>query len=199
MEWEHLFDDLEGQLAAEWEAQRAALDAESERLRISKLTLRERLRAVTAGTGPVVLELLSGERWQAEAKVLGADWLGVCAAGDPRLRIVPLDAVQSIAVDHGLLLDSLGEHASPGALRERMTFGFLLRDLARRRIPVQLGMRSGGTVHGTVDRAAADHFDLAVHDAGEARRARAVQAFRIVSFSSVLWVRLASGSVELLA
>ncbi|MFD5215802.1 hypothetical protein [Microbacterium sp. NPDC058345] len=198
MEWEHLFDDLEGQLAAEWEAQRAALDAESERLRIAKLSLRDRLRSVVDGAGPVVLELLSGDRWKATPQVLGADWLGVCAEGDPRLRIVPLDAVQAVGVDHGMLLSSLDDHASAPALRERMTFGFVLRDLARRRIPVQLGLRSGEAMHGTVDRAGADHLDLAVHDAGEARRARDVRAFRMIPFAAVLWVRLASGTADLL-
>ena len=62
MEWDHLFADLEGQLAAEWEAERAALDAESERLRISKLTLRDRLRAVADERARMVLEPADGER-----------------------------------------------------------------------------------------------------------------------------------------
>ncbi|WP_309128070.1 hypothetical protein [Microbacterium sp.] len=198
MEWEHLFDDLEGQLAAEWEAQRVALDAESERLRIAKLALHERLRSTVEGAAPVVLELLSGDRWQVTPEALGADWLGVCAEGDPRLRIVPLDAVESVAVDHGTMLTSLRVQTSAPALRERMTFGFVLRDLARRRIPVQLGMRSGTSLHGTVDRAGADHLDLALHDAGEQRRARTVQGFRIIPFAAVLWVRLTSGSADLL-
>ena len=55
VEWEHLFDDLEGQLAAEWESERAALDAESERLRISKVTLHDRLRVMSAHDSRMVL------------------------------------------------------------------------------------------------------------------------------------------------
>jgi hypothetical protein len=39
---------------------------------------------------------------------------------------------------------------------------------------------------GTIDRAGADHLDLALHDAGSPRRARAVTGFRVVPFASVL-------------
>ena len=49
--WDRLFEDLEGQLASEWESERAALDAESERLRISRLEQRSRLRVVCASAG----------------------------------------------------------------------------------------------------------------------------------------------------
>ena len=198
MEWEHLFDDLEGQLDAEWEAQRAALDAESERLRISKLALRDRLRTVSGGPETILLELISGDRWSATLSVLGADWLGACAEGDPRLRIVPLDAVQSIGLDHGRLLASLGPQDAAPSLREQMGLGFVLRDLARRRTPVQITLRSGATLHGTIDRAGSDHLDLAVHDPGEARRTRGVQGFRMLPFGAVAWVRLSIGSAELI-
>ncbi|WP_307366678.1 hypothetical protein [Microbacterium sp. W4I4] len=71
MEWEHLFEDLEGQLAAEWESERAALDAESERLRISKLTLHERLRTMAADTPRLLLELVGGERWDTTLRAIG--------------------------------------------------------------------------------------------------------------------------------
>ena len=47
MRWDRFFDDLEGQLASEWEAERAALDTEAERLRLSRVALRERLRWLT--------------------------------------------------------------------------------------------------------------------------------------------------------
>ena len=39
MRWDRFFDDLEGQLASEWEAERAVLDSESERLRVARMTL----------------------------------------------------------------------------------------------------------------------------------------------------------------
>ncbi|GAA2893773.1 hypothetical protein [Microbacterium esteraromaticum] len=194
MEWEHLFDDLEGQLAAEWESERAALDAESERLRISKLTLHDRLRTMNARGARVVLELVGGECWDAALRVIGADWVGVSAGGDPRLRIAPLNAIESVGVDHGSLLASLASDAPDSGLRGRMTVGFVLRDLARRRVPVTVGRRSGDPQHGTIDRAGADHLDLALHDASEARRMRSVRGFRSIPFSALSWVRLEDAS-----
>jgi len=194
VEWEHLFDDLEGQLAAEWESERAALDAESERLRISKLTLHDRLRTMSASEARVVVELAGGECWDAALRVIGADWVGLSAGGDPRLRIAPLHAIESLGVDHGTLLASLSSEAAEPGLRARMTIGFVLRDLARRRVPVTIGRRSGDPQHGTIDRAGADHLDLAVHDASEPRRMRSVRGFRSIPFSALSWVRLEDAS-----
>lgn len=194
MEWEHLFDDLEGQLAAEWESERAALDAESERLRISKLTLHDRLRAMSALDAAVVLELAGGVRWNTVLRVVGADWVGVSTGDDSRLRIAPLSAIESLGVDHGTLLGSLAADAPAGGLRARMSLGFVLRDLARRRVPVTVGMRSGDPRHGTIDRAGADHLDLALHDPDEARRVRSVRGFRSIPFAALSWVRVEDAS-----
>lgn len=191
MEWEHLFEDLEGQLGAEWEAERAALDAESERLRIAKLSLHDRLRAL--GSARLSLEFVDEERWEAELRAVGADWIGVEARQDQRLRIVPLQAIAGIGADHGTLLDSLGSNAAAPGLRERMTFGFMLRDLARRRTPVTVARRGTDPQHGTIDRAGADHLDLALHDPGEPRRARSVRGFRVIPFVAVSWVRVERG------
>ena len=194
MEWEHLFEDLEGQLAAEWESERAALDAESERLRISKLTLRDRLRAMETGTPRLLLELAGGDRWDATLRAIGADWIGIQTEGDVRMRVVPLFAVEAIGTDHGTLLAGLSADAPSAGLRERMTFGFVLRDLARRRAPVTIARRGSDPQHGTIDRAGADHLDLAVHDPDEPRRARAVRGFRLISFDAITWVRIEGGA-----
>jgi len=195
VEWDHLFADLEGQLAAEWEAERAALDAETERLRISKLTLRDRLRAVADERARMVLEPADGERWECTVHTIGADWIGVVLTSDPRLRILPVAAISAIGVDHGALLSSLGTDAASSAptVRERMTLGFVLRDLARRRTPVTVARRGADPQHGTIDRAGADHLDLAMHDAGELRRARSVRGFRMIPFDSLVWIRVESG------
>ncbi|WP_309065112.1 hypothetical protein [Microbacterium sp.] len=198
MSWEHLFDDLEGQLAAEWEAERAALDAESERLRIAKLALRDRLRTLLPAQGRLRLSLRGGERWDAVLRALGADWIGVTIAGAAPLSIVPLHAVAAIGVDHGMLLASLADAGAEPGLRERMSFGFVLRDLARRRMPVRVGGVDDAPLHGTIDRASADHLDLALHEPGEARLARTVRGFRMIPFETVAWVRPESGSAELL-
>lgn len=196
MHWDRLFEDLEGQLAAEWETERAALSAESERLRISRLDLRSRLRQLCASGATAVIELANGRRHPVSLLTLGADWIAVESTPDDgaelgrATRIVPLTSLLSIRIDHGSMLASLEESADTGgAVRERMTFGFILRDLTRRRVPVHLDMLVGDDVHGTIDRAGSDHLDLAVHDAGSARLAGAVQGFRMIPFRAVVAVR----------
>ena len=198
MRWDRLFDDLEGQLASEWEAERAALDAESERLRISRLDLRSRLRMLCSAEAQAVLALSGIRRLPVRLVALGADWI---AAGDlpvegaraaRSFRIIPLHAIRGIGMDHGMLLASLDEqNESDATLRERMTLGFVLRDLARRRIPVRISTADGEELHGTVDRAGADHLDLAEHDAGHVRLAGAVSGFRIVPFDAIAAVQVA--------
>lgn len=196
MHWDRLFEDLEGQLASEWESERAALDAESERLRISRLELRSRLRMLCASSACVTLDLPGGHRIRARLHALGADWVGASlteAEGASSMRttqMIPLSAIRGLSVDHGLVLASLEDavDATP-VLRERMSLGFVLRDLARRRAPVTLTTIDRIDLHGTVDRAGADHLDLALHDRGEARRASAVREFRIVPFTALASVR----------
>ncbi|MFS0893337.1 hypothetical protein [Microbacterium sp. 179-I 3D3 NHS] len=195
MHWDRLFEDLEGQLASEWEAERAALDAESERLRIARLDMRARLRMLCAAGAEVTVDLADARRVPVTLRSLGADWIAatsrVATGSAPAATLlIPHDAITGIALDHGLLLDSLDER--PGhdlALRERMTLGFVLRDLARRRAAVRLSLRIGDDLHGTIDRAAADHLDLALHDAGDARRAASVHGFRVIPFSALVAVR----------
>lgn len=196
MPWDRLFEDLEGQLAAEWEAERAVLDAESERLRIARLELRSRLRTLCRAHADATIDVANARRLPVTLRVLGADWIAVSSrsTGDARpdrsSLLLPLHAIGGITTDHGMILASLDEPASTDLpLRERMTLGFVLRDLARRRIPVRISTHLGDDIHGTIDRAAADHLDLAVHDPGEARLAGAVHGFRIVPFSSLVAVR----------
>ena len=198
MHWDRLFEDLEGQLASEWEAERTVLDAESERLRIAKLELRTRLRLLCRTGADATVDLRNGRRLPVTLRTLGADWVAASARstgdGHPERSalLFPLHAIVSIATDHGMLLASLESSASTDrTLRERMTLGFVLRDLARRRIPVRLSTHLDD-VHGTIDRAALDHLDLALHDPDEARRAGAVRGFRMIPFASVVAVQASS-------
>lgn len=195
--WDRLFEDLEGQLASEWESERAALDAESERLRISRLELRSRLRVLCADSAQATIDLAGGARIRARLKALGADWVAAAivqtedAAAVRSTRIIPLHAVHGLSIDHGLLLASLDDaDSSAPVLRERMSLGFVLRDLARRRVPVRVVGIDGADFHGTVDRAGADHLDLALHDPGTARIAAAVRGFRMIPFAAVTSVQI---------
>jgi hypothetical protein len=75
--WDRFFDDLEDQLASEWEAERAALDTEAERLRLSRVTLRDRLTLLAErdqGTATPTFELADGTILRAEVSGVGADW-----------------------------------------------------------------------------------------------------------------------------
>lgn len=195
--WESLFDDLEGQLAAEWEAERAARDAESERLRIARLDLRARLRHLCDERTDTTLHLADGARVPVGLRSLGVDWLAAVSRVPQGARVpssmllIPMTSVLGLTVDHGSMLSSLVDE-SQGAptLRERMSLGFALRDLARRRLPVHLRLLVGDDLHGTIDRAAADHLDLAEHDSGAARRADAVRGFRMVPYAALAAIRV---------
>lgn len=195
--WDRLFEDLEGQLAGEWEAERAALDAEAERLRIAKLTLRTRLQMLERTEAPLILRVAGGERCSGRLRALGADWLAMQRADALSALIVPLHAISSVETHHGAVLDTLEDRADvPDGVRDRMTLGFLLRDFARRRLALRIAMANGESVHGTIDRAGSDHLDLAVHDAGEARHAHAVRAFRLIPFTALTRIQPSSNAFE---
>lgn len=191
MRWERFFDDLEDQLDSEWEAERAALDTEAERLRLAKLTLRDRLATLVRAGDGVSVELSDGSVVAGAIVRVGADWV----AFDPALRrggavLMPLSSLVAIGMPHAELLRSARATASGSRLSQRMTFGFVLRDLVRKRVPVTVGCVGGRSFAGTMDRAGADHLDLALHEIGEPRRGSAVTGHRIVPFAAVAWVRL---------
>ncbi|MFB7250279.1 hypothetical protein [Microbacterium sp. NPDC056234] len=190
MHWDGLFEDLEGQLASEWEAERAALDAESERLRISRIDVRTRLRTLAAAEASVTVELPAGRLIAGRVVEIGADWLAMSPSHSRGTSLIPLTAVRGIRMDHGMLLASLDPAVPSSELRERMTLGFVLRDLARRRVPVTIEDLDGSRRHGTIDRAGTDHFDLAAHDAGSSRRAQDVRAYGIIAFAAVARIDL---------
>lgn len=194
MRWDRFFEDLQDQFDAEWEAERAVLDTEAERLRLSRVGLRGRLvelgRGADADAPVLAWELAGDTAVSARIDVVGADWVGVEASGE-RSGIIPMSAISAIALGHADLLRSARPRAAERAtLSERMTLGFVLRDLVRRRTPVTVTLTGGRALTGTIDRAGADHLDLALHDPGSPRRADAVQGHRLVPFSAVAWVRI---------
>jgi hypothetical protein len=194
--WDRFFEDLQDQFDAEWEAERAVLDTEAERLRLSRVALRERLvelgRPADADAPVLAWELLGEVSVSARVNVVGADWVGVETSAD-RSGVIPLASIGTIGLGHADLLRSARPRVAERAtLTERMTLGFVLRDLVRRRTPVTVTTNAGRSLAGTIDRAGADHLDLALHDAGSPRRAAAVQGHRLVPFGAVAWVRVDS-------
>lgn len=193
--WDRFFEDLEDQLDSEWEAERAALDSEAERLRLARLGLRDRLRSLCTADGPQIsVELLAGAGVRGRLGAVGADWVGVIAPDERAgVALLPLAAVVSFGMPQPDLLRSAradAATAAPTTLRERMTLGFVLRDVARRRMPVAVQLCDGRTLTGTIDRALADHLDLALHDGAEPRRAGAVSGMRMIPLAAVGAVRL---------
>lgn len=193
MRWDRLFDDLEGQLDEELRAEETDLVAEEERLRLGRLALRDRLAAVATGEvrpdAPLRLELRGGRRVALAALTVGRDWLAGPLGGEGagRSAVIPLAAIAAalptpVQLSTGLGAEPAGESAL--ALSARLGLAFVLRDLARRRAPVTLLLGSAG-VHGTIDRVARDHLDLAEHPPGEPRRASAVSAVRLVPFGAL--------------
>ena len=108
MRWENFFDDLEGQLAAEWEAERAALDTEAERLRLSRVALRERLAMLVERErdgAPPSFEVSDGTVLSAEVTGVGADWVALDGGRSGGL-VVPFASIGTIGMPHADMLRS---------------------------------------------------------------------------------------------
>jgi hypothetical protein len=192
--WQNLFDDLESQLETELGAEEVDLLAEEERLRLGRLSLRDRIRALHEATpaSPLGVTLRGGDRLSLTLEAIGRDWLaGELDAGILRSAIVPFSALVSLDPVGAQLASSLRVDSSPEpptALSARLGLAFVLRDLCRRRTAVEVHV-GGERLHGTVDRVGRDHLDLAEHSPGEPRRVAAVSRIRIVAFAGVDLVR----------
>lgn len=196
MRWENLFDDLAGQLEHELDAEDIDLRGEEERLRIGRLTVRDRLVALhdAAAGSPdyrLRLQLTDGYRVNIVPRSIGRDWLMADAVDDrdiPDQCIVPFHSIGAITLerDH---VESSTRAAPPARLADRLGLTFVLRDLARRRRAVELHT-SCGVVHGTIDRVGRDHLDLAEHATESPRRDSAVTGTRLIPLAQLTWVRL---------
>ena len=187
--WEELFADIESQFERQLDAERLDLEAETERLRIGRLSLIERLERMSGGDMPVRLVLVDAQSIEMSIESTGADWI----AGEARLgerrraTIVPIGSVAEV-VPHGRLPDRRREVAAArSGLAERIGFAVVLRDLCRRRVEVDLCTLTG-IHHGTIDRVGTDHLDLAIHGPGERRSAR--ERARVVAFAGIVCVRI---------
>lgn len=196
MRWDLLFDDLESQLDQEQRDEERALALEEERLRIARLTLRDRLATLARSIGDdrsasVRVELRGGDELDLRPLAFGRDWMSaamVGAARGPSQYVVPLHAIAAVLPASRQVQRSLEPAPESSArLSERIGMPFVLRDLCRRRTPVHLTTEDG-RMHGTIDRVARDHLDLALHEPGTPRRDRDVRGIRIVPIMRIVLV-----------
>lgn len=200
MRWESLFEDLEGQLEQELDAEELELRAEEERLRIGRMSLRDRIVAAagppgTAGGGEALrLALSDGSGLDLRLTAYGRDWVAGESVGELVPRgpvVVPIAAIAALALGADQVAPSLAAAPAGTAppLADRLGIAFVLRTVCRRRTAVELVL-AGGRLHGTLDRVGRDHLDLAVHEPGVQRRRDAVRQVRVVQFAQLLLVRI---------
>ena len=204
MRWDRLFDDLEGQLEHELSAEELDHAAEEERLRLGRLSLRDRLLALHearagleehAPPAAVAVALRNGDQIAVRPTTFGRDWFAADIVDDRHRRtqcVVPLAAVAALVLTRAQVdasLNPVTSEAGAHSLSARLTLPFVLRDLCRRRAGVDLRTLDG-VVHGTIDRVGRDHLDLAVHEAGRQRRQSAVSQYRVVPLDQLVLVRL---------
>lgn len=195
MRWDHLFDDLAGQLEHELQAEQADLQHEEERLRLGRLPLRERLVSLRDSGDPafriIRCRLRSAEVVRVSLRTVGRDWI----AGDldePPGRdqaIMPFAAIDALLLSPEQAVRSLEPTVERSELAARLGIAFLLRDLCRRRAVVTVRTASGAAT-GTIDRVGRDHLDLAEHDRDQPRRSQHVQQIRVIPTEQIDLVRL---------
>lgn len=194
MRWDHLFDDLSGQLEHELQSEQADLQQEEERLRLGRLPLRDRLVALRGAadreSALVRCRVRSAETVRVRLVTVGRDWMAGDLDGAPGDQaIIPFSAVDALLLTPQQALLSLEPRAERSELGARLGVAFVLRDLCRRRATVTVRTTTG-EVSGTIDRVGRDHLDLAEHDRDEVRRTRAMRQISVIPIDQVLLVRL---------
>ena len=131
--WDDLFDDLASELQGGLDAEAGRRAIEDERLRVGRLTVRERLIALAeSGERPVSLQMSDGSIVAVRPKAFGSDWLSaelLAESGRARVCIVPTAGIASLVLDAEQLVASLREPlgSRPGDLSGRLGLSFALR------------------------------------------------------------------------
>jgi len=182
--WDELFADLSGQGDADDAAVLAAEVADRSRWEAGQTTLNDRLRRRPGCWLEVGLP--GGGRVDGPLLAVGRDWLAV---GDGRTDcLVPAPAlcwVRAPSVERAPVVAARGSAASVHRLR----LVHAVRLLARDRAYVRVRLAGGVSVCGTVDRAGADHLDLAEHPPDVPRRASAVRSTVLLPYAALTCVR----------
>ncbi|KUG53667.1 hypothetical protein AVL62_02500 [Serinicoccus chungangensis] len=179
MRWEQLFADLEGQ-QADWERrERAAEAAEHTRAEHGRVVLGDRL---AADVGRVLrLGVRGVGALEARLVDVGPDWV--------LAHEVRASAYQERLVATAALLSVEGLSGRVDDRPRRYGLRHAVRALSRDRARVRVFDQGGDHLSGTVDRALADHLDLARHADDEPRRPGAVRGVVALPYSTIAMVQ----------
>jgi hypothetical protein len=200
MRWDNLFDDLESQLEQVISAEDVDLRAEEERLRLGRLSLRDRILSIHDARGEdldqaIRIFLTNGDAVTVRLAAFGRDWFSgdlMDESSRQQQCVIQLAAIAGVALTSVQMTQSLRAtptEANRNSLPARLGLAFVLRDLCRRRAAVEL-VTPTGSLFGTIDRVGRDHVDLAMHDRGAPRRESEVFQSRVVPLSQLLLVRI---------
>lgn len=188
MDLSELFRDLEQQLGTELDLEFRDHLTDEERQRQARLSLRERIRLMGQPRGiaqrePLALTLTGGAQLHVSPVTYGRDWIAAdveTSMGVITHAIIPLAAIGGLQPTPAQLARSLGDavtsisrddeaslRPSQPRLTDQIGVPYVLRDLARRRKPVELLLRGTGhdtgstmSLRGTLERVGSDQFDL---------------------------------------
>lgn len=174
-----MFSDLEIQLQQELDTEIDNRVLEEERQRQSRLFMRDRIQSLgrSVPQNNLRIRLKSGDDLVVAHTRVGKDWWAVQILEPQELAGEALISLCSITLLHlqsGQLHESLGTpvghitdhelllfNSAPRVL-ERVTYPFVLRDLARRRKNVRV-LTSKERWHGIIDRVGADHVEVSMN------------------------------------
>ncbi len=176
------WDDLFGDLAAQWEAEaRRELDAEvADRTRRERAGVGLRERLAVAGEAQVGVCVTSGQTLRGRVADVGEGWVLLAGAVGPG-ALVPFTGITAVT--------GLPPRAGGDAPGRRFGLGYALRGLSRDRAVVALTDRAGVVVTGTIDAVGRDVLELSEHAADLPRRPEHVTGRRLVPFEAVVVLR----------
>lgn len=177
MRWEGLFEDLDGQWAAEERRERDAEIADRTRAERARIALAERYAATKGGR--ISLRVVTGAMIDGRLVDLGADWVLLRDAAGHEI-LVATAAVVAVT--------GLSGRSDPSVTARRFALGYALRALSRDRAAVIVSDTGGGRVTGTVDAVGQDWCELSEHPLDEPRRAGTVRAKRVIPSAAIVSV-----------